>query len=116
MAGHKEVSVGHSKLKFFLAKILEREGFINSAAEKNERSEIKITLKYYPISNAGKIPAIEGIRRISKSGQRIYIKSKDIKNVKNKFGVAIISTSKGIMTGTEAKKLGLGGEYLCEVW
>jgi len=61
-------------------------------------------------------PAIKGIRKISKVGQRIYLKSKDVKIVKNKFGMGIISTSKGLMTDYEAKKAGVGGEYICEVW
>ena len=117
MAGHKEVTIEHSKLKFALAKILEKEGFVESAAmEKTEKGEIKIKLRYYLLPGAKKMPAITGLKRISKAGQRIYIKGKDIKRVKNKLGIAIISTSKGIMTGEESRKLGLGGEYLCEVW
>lgn len=117
MAGHKEVIIEHSKLKFALAKILEKEGFVESVVmEKTEKGEIKIKLRYYLLPGAKKMPAITGLKRISKAGQRIYIKGKDIKRVKNKLGIAIISTSKGIMTGEESRKLGLGGEYLCEVW
>lgn len=118
MAGHKEVFLRASNLKLSIAKILEKEGFINSVdLEKSDKfNHIKIALKYYRISNTKKNPAISGIRRISKGGQRIYVKSKDIKSVKNKFGIAIISTSRGIMTGEESKKLGLDGEYICEVW
>lgn len=117
MAGHKEVFFKTSKLKFALAKILEKEGFVEEVSEEKNKEEIlKIILKYNVISKTQKNPAISGIRKISKSGQRIYIKSKEIKNVKNRYGVAILSTSKGIMTGEEAKKLGLGGEYICEVW
>jgi len=117
-AGHLEVSFSASKLKLAIAQILEKEGFIESAArEKNDESDqIKIGLKYFKISNTKKNPAITEIKRISKQGQRIYVRNKDIKNVKNKYGIAIVSTSKGVMTGAEAHKNGLGGEYICEVW
>lgn len=115
MAGHKEVDIKKSKIRFALAKILEKEGFVEKVSEEKEGA-IKIILKYYPTSLTEKNPAISGIRKISKSGQRIYIKKKDIKNVKNKYGLAVISTSKGLMTGEESKKIGLGGEYICEVW
>lgn len=115
MAELKEVVVKPSKLKLALAEILEKEGFIESASKEKEGS-IKIVLKYYQSSPIRKIPAIKGIRKISKAGQRIYVKNKDIKSLKNKYGTAIFSTSKGIMTGEETRKLGLGGEYICEVW
>jgi len=117
-AGLKEVRFSASKLKLAIAKILEREGFVESVLrEKNDEQDgIKIGLKYFKVSNTKKAPAISEIRKISKQGQRIYVKNKDIKNVKNKFGIAIVSTSKGVMTGEEAKKNSLGGEYICEVW
>jgi len=117
-AGKKEVLVKASKLKLAIANILEKEGFIESVSEEevDNLKNIKIGLKYYKISNTQKLPAIKQIKRMSKEGQRIYIQNKDIKNVKNKFGIAIISTSKGVMTGAEARKNGLGGEYICEVW
>lgn len=117
-AGKKEVLVRASKLKLAIAKILAEEGFIESVAEEstdNSRN-IKINLKYYKVSNTEKMPAIKEIKKVSKEGQRIYVRNKEIKNVKNKFGIAIISTSKGVMTGAEARKNGLGGEYICEVW
>lgn len=117
-AGHLEVRFSASKLKLAIAKILEKEGFVESVEqEKNEeRDQIKVELKYFKISNTKKNPAITDIKKISKQGQRIYVKSKDIRNVKNKYGIAIVSTSKGVMTGAEARKNGLGGEYICEVW
>lgn len=117
MAGHREVRTDFSKLKFALAGILEKEGFVESVSRnKSGADEIRIVLKYYQDRGAKKLPAINGMRRISRLGQRVYIKNKDIRSVKNKFGIAIISTSKGIMTGDESKKIGLGGEYICEVW
>ena len=118
MAGHKEVWINASKLKLAIAKILEKEGFVESvsAAEVDNFPGIKIGLRYHTISNTKRIPAIKGIKRISHEGQRIYLKKTDINKVKNNYGIAIISTSKGVMTGAESRKLGLGGEYICEVW
>ena len=96
----------------------EREGFVGSAMEetKDNKKNIKIALKYYKISHTEKNPAITGIQRVSKEGKRVYIKNKDIRSVRNNFGLAIVSTSKGIMTGAESRKAGLGGEYICQVW
>ena len=118
MAGHAEVKVGHSKLKLALARILEREGFVEAVHPDKgaDARMIRIVLKYHRESSTQKTPAISGLKKVSRLGQRIYIKNKDIKNVKNRYGIAIISTPKGIMTGEESKKLGLGGEYICEVW
>lgn len=118
MAGQKEVSVRASKVKFAVAKILEKEGFVEAAVmEKGEKFDsVKIILKYRVISKTKIVPAIKSIRRVSKEGQRRYLKSKEIRQVKNNFGIGIISTSQGVMTNGEAKKNGLGGEYLCEVW
>ncbi len=117
-AGLSNVSLSSSNLKLALAKILEKEGFIESVVKEKQADfdVLKIVLKYYTVSNTQKIPAIKGLRRISKEGQRIYVRNKDIKQVKNNYGIAIISTSKGVMTDYESKKSGLGGEYICEVW
>ena len=118
MAGLKEVTFRASKIKFAIAQILEKEGFVESAVkEKGEKFDlVKIVLKYRVISKTKTMPAIKGLRRISKEGQRRYLKSKNLREVKNNFGIGIISTSQGVMTNYEAKKNGLGGEYLCEVW
>ena len=118
MAGLKEVAVRASKVKFAIAQILAKEGFAESAVlEKGEKFDlVKIVLKYRVISKTQTVPAIKGIRRVSKEGQRRYLKSKEIKQVKSNFGIGIISTSQGVMTNYDAKKNGLGGEYLCEVW
>jgi len=117
-AGHKDVVFTASKLKLAIAKILEKEGFVATVTtEKADKIEsVKVELKYHKISNTQKLPAIKEIRRVSKEGQRIYVKNKDIRTVKNNFGIAIISTPKGVMTGFDARKLGLGGEIVCEVW
>jgi small subunit ribosomal protein S8 len=118
MAGHKEVTVSASKLKMALAQILEKEGFVESVAkEAGDSHEIlRIKLKYYQKSGTEKLPAIQGIKRVSREGQRIYIKKKTIRPVKNTYGIGIISTSRGVMTDAQSKKMGLGGEYICEVW
>ena len=117
-AGHKEVSVPFSKLKIAIAKILEDSNFIESAAKESEGdlSFIKIFLKYDVVSNTEKNPAIREITRVSRQGQRIYVKNTDIKKIKNGYGISIVSTSRGIMTGDMARKLGIGGEIICEVW
>lgn len=112
------VVVGASKLKTALAKILEKEGFIDSVKEEkgNKFNSLRLNLKYHVISKTKKLPAISGIKRVSKEGQRIYVKRGEVRKVKNNFGIGIISTSKGVMTDYESRKSGLGGEYICEVW
>jgi len=110
-----QVEVPWSYLKYEIAQILEKKGFIEKAVKtgKKEKKSIEITLKY---GGGNKEGAISGLRRISKPGQRIYLPARAIKKVKGGYGLAIISTSKGLMTGQEAKKQKLGGEVLCEVW
>ena len=117
-AGHKDVVFASSKLKFAISNVLAKEGFVESVSkEKDDAFEnIKVVLKYYRVSNTQKLPAIKGIKRVSKEGQRIYVKNKDIRTVKNNFGISIISTPGGVMTGFAARKAGLGGEVICEVW
>lgn len=117
-AKHKQVLVPFSKLKLSIAEILQQRNFIESV--KKEMGEkfpvLKIILKYEVVSNTEKNPAIREIKRVSRQGQRIYVKKTDIKRVKNGYGISIVSTSKGIMTGDKAQKTGLGGEIICEVW
>ena len=120
-AGHSEVVLPFSNLKLSIARILEKENFTDFAEvlksnEQNKFDRLRIILKYEKVGNNKKIPVISEIKRVSKEGKRIYLKKEDIKKVKNGFGIALISTSKGIMTGKDARKLGLGGEYICEVW
>lgn len=117
-AGKTQAVISASKLKLAIAQILEKEGFVESAAKEKEGNfeVIKVGLKYYKISNTRKDPAIKQIKKRSKEGQRVYVQHQDIKSVKNNYGISILSTSKGVMTGEEAKKAGLGGEFICEVW
>lgn len=108
-----EVLIPFSKIKFTLAKILEREGFVAKVSEtKNFPKKIKIILKY----DSEKNPVIHELKRISKPGQRIYTKASEISKVLGGLGIAIISTSRGLMTTKEAKKRKLGGEILCQIW
>lgn len=118
MAGHKEVAIPFSKLKLAIAKILEEKNFIDSAKEdeKETSPKVVIQLKYDKISNNKKVPAIKGIKRVSREGQRIYVRKNEIKSIKNGYGISVVSTSKGVMAGDDARKRGLGGEVICEVW
>lgn len=108
-----QIEVGFSNLKFEIAKILERKGFVEKVAKSGKKTgkTLEIVLKY-----DNKVPAILGIKRISKPGQRIYLPVQKIKSVRGGYGFSIISTSKGLMTGSEAKKQNLGGEIICEIW
>jgi small subunit ribosomal protein S8 len=109
----QEILLPFSNFKYEIATILAKAGFIKDAKKiaKGKSKSLKITLKY---DNG--ISAIEDVKRVSKPGQRIYIKANEIKKVKGGFGVSIISTPKGLMTGVEARKAKLGGEVLLEVW
>jgi small subunit ribosomal protein S8 len=117
-AGHKEVAIPFSKLKMLIAQILERENFVDLVKKMADgnHEKIVVSLKYDVTSNTRKIPAISGIERVSKVGQRIYIGKDEIEKVKNNYGISIVSTSRGVMTGNEARHQGLGGEYLCRIW
>ncbi len=118
-AGHSEVVFPSSKFKKSIAEVLLKKGFIKSLKKvPGKRFDmIKISLKYYKKNDNKKvIPAIKQIRRISKEGQRIYVGSDDIRKVKNGYGIMIISTSKGVMSGEDARKENVGGELVCEVW
>ena len=111
---YQEVSVPASNLKISLAKILKDEGFIEDykVNDDNVQGTIEITLKY----GKNKERVITGLKRISKPGLRVYAKSTEIPKVLNGLGIAIISTSHGVMTDKEARKQNLGGEVLCYIW
>ena len=111
---YTEVSVPASKLKEELARILKEEGFIvdYKIVDKDVQGNIVITLKY----GKNKERVITGLKRISKPGLRVYVKSDEVPKVLNGLGIAIISTSKGIMTDKEARKENLGGEVLAYIW
>ena len=113
-AKHTEVSVPASQIKIAIANLLVEEGYIASAEVNGEGTEksIKITLKYGP--NGEKV--ISGIKRISTPGLRIYAGVEDMPRVLNGLGIAIISTSKGIMTDKQARNANIGGEVIAYVW
>ena len=108
-----KVEIPASKVKLEIAKILKDEGFIEDYSVNNENVQgtITLTLKY-----KNKERVITGLKRISKPGLRVYAKAEELPTVLNGLGIAIISTSKGIMTDKEARKLALGGEVIAYVW
>jgi len=112
LAEKTSVAVPASKLKASIAKVLKDEGYIEDFALRGEgaRQALEIGLKYY----AGR-PVIERIERVSRPGLRIYKPAKDIPQVMNGLGVAIVSTSRGVMTDRKARQTGVGGEVLCIV-
>lgn len=112
-----EVYIPFSKMKLEIVKILKKEGFIESFEEiKAGSAEKKFGGLSLKLKYDGKTPIITSLKRISKPGRRVYAAKDELPKVLNNFGVAIISTSKGLMTNREAKKIGLGGEVVCEVY
>ncbi len=114
IVSHTEVEMPSSKLKVELAKVLKEEGYITDYTEKEvgKFKVLVITLKY----DATNKPVISNLKRISKTGLRVYSKAKDLPQVFGGLGIAIISTSKGLMTDRKARKENLGGEVICYVW
>lgn len=115
MARHRVVNVPGSKIKREITRILFEKGYIlNFKFEEDEKQgNIKIALKYHPVS---KISAIKKLDRISKPGLRRYSSSQELPRVLNGLGIAIVSTSKGVMTGKDAEHENVGGEVLCYVY
>ncbi len=106
------VDLPHSKIKESIAGILKREGYINDfSVETANPKTLKLKLKYQ-----GKKSIIEGLQRVSTPGLRRYVGSTEIPRVRGGLGVAVLSTSEGLMTGNQARKKNLGGELLCYVW
>ncbi len=117
MGGQQLVSMPSSKLKIEIAKILHSEGYIEEyeESEENDRKTLRMKLKYVGERRSRK-PVITGLKRVSRPGRRAYVGKSQIPWVQSGMGVAILTTPKGVMTGTRAKQLGVGGELLCEVW
>jgi small subunit ribosomal protein S8 len=107
------VEMPHSKIKESIANILKKEGYVAEVVVdgKGAKKTIKLKLKY-----EGKKTVIEGLKRISSPGLRRYVGSTEIPRVRGGLGVAVVSTSEGLMTGTQAKKKNIGGELLCYIW
>jgi small subunit ribosomal protein S8 len=113
-AGHDEVLIPHSKMKAEMARILQEQGYIEGWSVERARvgEALRVKLKY--TDNRGAV--ISGLRRVSKPGRRTYVASQDIPRVLGGMGTSIMSTSRGLMTGHEARKQGVGGEIVAEVW
>lgn len=113
-AHHERVELPASKLKLEIAKILKSEGFISNykIVEGKYQGTLRVYLKY---SDDGE-PVIHGIERISRPGRRVYRNKGEIPRVLGGLGLSIVSTSRGILSGAEAVKTGVGGEVLCQVW
>ena len=113
-AKHQTVDIPASNMKKAIAEILVEEGYVKSyqVIDDGKQGTIRVTLKYLQ----GKQKVIRGIRRVSKPGLRIYASCEDMPSVMNGLGIAIVSTSKGIMTGKKAQSLNVGGEVIAFVW
>ena len=111
---HDVVTVPASKLKREVLRVLQAEGFIQGieAATEDGHPVLKVQLRYVGEGQ----PMITGMQRVSKPGRRVYVGTKEIPRVRNGIGLAILSTSKGIMTDQASRKAGLGGEVLCSIW
>src|SRR5687768_3516815 len=119
LAGHSLVAMPSSKLKVEIAKIMKDEGYLEGfevvESEQLPQRGLRLKIKYVG-ERRERRPVITGIERISKPGRRVYTKKQEIPWVLSGIGVAILSTPKGVMTGTRARQLGVGGELLCKVW
>ena len=115
MVKHQIVQIPSTKMSLSIAEILKEEGFIEDFEKysENNKNYLLISLKY---TGKSRQPVIVKIERVSKPGLRVYSSSKKLPKVLNNLGVAIISTSKGLMTNLKAKELGIGGEVLCYIW
>ena len=114
MAGHRKVDIPSSKMKREIARILKERGFIHNYAyvDDNRQGYLRLYLKYSGENES----AILGLRRVSRPGLRRYVGKDEIPRVLNGLGVAVLSTSRGILTDDEARKAGVGGEVICSIW
>lgn len=113
-AGHPWVEIPASKLKARISLVLREKGYIKDfiLIEDGKQGMLRLLLKYQEDGR----PVIYEIERVSKPGRRIYVKSTDIPRVNNGLGIGILSTSHGVVTDIEARKMQVGGEYLCKIW
>jgi small subunit ribosomal protein S8 len=119
LAGHTSVAMPSSTIKASIAQILKDEGFVGGyevvEGDKPERKILRVRLKYVG-ERRNRRSVITGIERISRPGRRVYTGKREIPWVLSGLGIAILSTPKGVMTGQNARKIGVGGEVLCKVW
>ena len=114
LARHRTVAMPASKMKVAIARLLEEEGFIESSSLEGEGHRATITVTLKPASSNAR--ALSGLRRVSRPGLRVYASKGQIPRVLGGLGIAIISTSRGLMTGVAAQRAGLGGEVVAYVW
>ncbi|MDY6852716.1 MAG: 30S ribosomal protein S8 [Thermodesulfobacteriota bacterium] len=114
MAKLERVDIPASRMKISIARILKEEGYIKNfkLIKDNKQGVLRVFLKYTPEN----VPVIQGIKRVSKPGCRVYVGSKEILPVLSGLGVGIVSTSKGLMSDREARRRNVGGEMICSVW
>jgi small subunit ribosomal protein S8 len=114
LARHQTVDIPSSKVKVALARILEQEGFVDGVkvVPATPRDTLRIQLRYAP----GGESVITGLERVSRPGRRVYCSKDEIPKVLGGLGIAVLSTSKGLLSGRDGKRMGLGGEILCTVW
>ncbi len=116
-AGHRKVDIPASNLKSSLAELLAKQGYIDrtEAIDESAQGTLRLYLKYY--AREGKqVGVIEGIRRVSRPGRRVFAGKDNIPKVCGGYGISILSTNQGILTGHQCRMRGVGGEVLCEVW
>ncbi|HPO17124.1 MAG TPA: 30S ribosomal protein S8 [Candidatus Hydrogenedentes bacterium] len=113
-AGQTTAEIPASKLKAEICQVLKQEGYLKDfvVVEDTLPAMIRVTLKYLP----DRTPVMRGLRRVSRPSLRVYVDSSGIKPVRSGLGISVLSTSQGLMTGKQARKAGIGGEILCEVW
>ncbi len=118
MRRKEEVEMPSSKMLVAIARILREEGYIEDyeVQEGSSYPVLRIRLKYKREGTRKWVPAIEGMRRVSRPSRRVYVSADEIKPVRSGLGIAIISTSQGVMTDKEARKRHIGGELICEIW
>lgn len=114
--GHKEVSFPTSKIKENMATILKKEGFIRNYRVVDGEDSIQQVLKMHLLYREGRESVITGLKRVSKPGLRIYVGKEEVPRFYYGLGISIVSTSKGLMTGQESWRAGIGGEVICYVW
>jgi small subunit ribosomal protein S8 len=116
-AGHRKVDVPASNTKRAIAKVLEQQGYIVKFEEvaDNAQGAIRLHLKYYE-KGGKRVGVIEGIRRVSRPGRRVFAGTDNIPKVCGGYGISILSTNEGIITGHQCRQRGIGGEVLCEIW
>lgn len=117
MRGHSQVAVPASKLKLAIAQVMKDEGFVEDVELSDDHPQpfIRIALKYTR-GRRERRPLIAGIKRVSKPGRRVYVGREEIPWVLGGMGIAVLSTSRGVMSDRQARRMGVGGEVLCHIW